>query len=184
MDMGRNAGRFRFVEAGVALRACETAKAEAILERIESGLHSAMPLVERALLHLEARTSSKIRYAVPLADLAGTIAGHFGEAPYFAFATADRAAKSFVEHSIEPNPNQEVAKGKGIKTAEWLVARKADILLSKTDLAGRGPGYVLRDAGIEVRPFSGETLTDVLECIPDQGAPVVASETGGINTLD
>ena len=163
--MGRNAGRFRFVEAGVALRVTELAKAEAVLERVEHSLRAAMPQVERALLHLEARTSPKIRYAVPLADLSGTISEHFGEAPYFAFVTVDPAVNSIAEHSIRPNPYQSLDKGKGIKAAEWLAAQKTDIVLAKVDLAGRGPGYVLRDAGIEVQQTAGQKLTDVLESI-------------------
>ena len=162
---GRNAGRFRFVEAGVALRMTEHAKAEAVLHRVETSLHAAIPQVERALLHLEARTSPKIRYAIPLADRSGTISEHFGEAPYFAFVTVDRVANSVAEHSIQPNPYQSLDKGKGIKTAEWLTVQKADIVLAKVDLIGRGPGYVLRDADIEVQQTAGQKLTDVLESI-------------------
>lgn len=162
---GRNAGRFRFVEAGVALRVTERAKAEAVLHRVETSLHAAIPQVERALLHIEARTSSKIRYAIPLADLSGTISEHFGEAPYFAFVMVDRAANSIAEHSIQPNPYQSLDKGKGIKAAEWLTAQKADIVLAKVDLTGRGPGYVLRDAGIEVRQTGVQSLADALGTI-------------------
>jgi predicted Fe-Mo cluster-binding NifX family protein len=57
-------------------------------------------------------------------------------------------------------------KGKGIKIAEWLVAQKTDIVLAKVDLAGRAPGYVLRDAGIEIQQTAGRKLADVLGGIP------------------
>ena len=113
-----------------------------------------------------------LKHGLPLNPLrcsscgfSGTISEHFGEAPYFAFVTVDRAANSITEHSIQPNPYQSLDKGKGIKAAEWLAAQKADIVLAKVDLAGRGPGYVLRDAGIEVQKTAGQKLTDVLESI-------------------
>ncbi len=157
---GRNAGRFRFVEAGVALRVTELEKAEAILQRIEGNVRSGVPQIERVLLHIEARASPQIRYAVPLADLSGVISEHFGEAPYFAFVTVDRTTRAVAEQRVQPNPHQSLDKGKGIQVAQWLAAEKVDIVLVRVDLTGRGPSYVLRDAGIETQQTEKLTLTE------------------------
>jgi divalent metal cation (Fe/Co/Zn/Cd) transporter len=68
---GRNAGRYRFVEAGVVLRVAEGDKAEMVTRRIEDAVRAAVPHVERVLIHVEASTSPCVRYAVPLADREG-----------------------------------------------------------------------------------------------------------------
>jgi len=88
---GRNAGRFRFVEAGVALRVADLEKAEAVMRRIETNVRAAVPYVERVLIRVEAPASPNIRYAVPLADRDGKVSRHFGEAPFFAFVAARRS---------------------------------------------------------------------------------------------
>jgi len=79
---GRNAGRFRFVEAGVALRVTEVDKAEWVMRRIETRVRAAVPYVERVLIHIEAPASPYVRYAVPLADRDEKVSPHFGEAPF------------------------------------------------------------------------------------------------------
>jgi cation diffusion facilitator family transporter len=157
---GRNAGRFRFVEAGVALRVSELGMAEAAMQRIERSVRAGVPQIERALLHVEAGTASRTCYAVPLASLAGRISDHFGEAPYFAFVSVDCASGSVAEQRVLRNPHRLLEKGKGIQVAQWLAGQKADIVLVRVDLAGRGPSYVLRDAGIEVRRTGKRTLEE------------------------
>ncbi len=159
---GRNAGRFRFVEAGVALKIGGLEKAETVLARIEKTVRSAIPQVERVLLHLEARASAHEAYAIPLDSLCGTISEHFGEAAFFAIVTIDRASGAVLQELIKPNPHLSEGKGKGIKVAQWLVAQKPDIVLVKVDLSGRGADYVFRDAGIAVRRMEKGKLTEVL----------------------
>jgi cation diffusion facilitator family transporter len=154
---GRNAGRLRFVEAGVALRVPELGKAEAAVRRIEASVRTAVPHVERVLIHIEASTSPHVRYAVPLADSAGAISAHFGEAPYFAVLTTGRTDGALEEQRILANPHRSLERAKGIRVAEWLVAQKVDVVLTREDVRGKGPGYVLRDAGVELR------ITDAVE---------------------
>ena len=47
--------------------------------------------------------------------------------------------------------------------AEWLVALKVDVVLVKESLRGKGPVYVFRDAGIELRQTGASTLYKALE---------------------
>ncbi len=167
---GRNAGRFRFVEAGVALRLSDLAKAEVGLRRIEASVRAALPRVERVLLHIESQASPYIRYAVPLVDISGTISEHFGEAPYFAFVTVARSDESVAEQTVRPNPYHALERAKGIRVAEWLAAEKVDVVLARPQLAGKGPDYVLRDAGIEVRGVQARTLGEAFPRRPGEGA--------------
>lgn len=159
---GRNAGRFRFVEAGVALRLAALDKAEAAIRRIEAAVRAAVPHVERVLLHAETADSPLVRCAVPLADPAGTVSRHFGEAPFFALATLRRADGGVEEQRIVANPHRALEKAKGIRVAEWLVAQKIDVVVLPEGVHGKGPEYVLRDAGVELRRTGRTALADAL----------------------
>jgi cation diffusion facilitator family transporter len=159
---GRNAGRFRFVEAEVALRVRELEQAEAATRRIEERIREAVPYVDRVLIHAEPMERTHLRYAVPLSDTAGKLSEHFGEAPYFALVTVRLADEAIEEQQIVVNPYREVEKAKGIRVAEWLVAQKADVVLLKESLRGKGPVYVFGDAGVEMQETTETTLEEAL----------------------
>lgn len=159
---GRNAGRFRFVEAEIALRVRELERAEAITRRIEARIREAVPYVDRVLIHVEPIERTHLCYAVPLGDTAGTLSDHFGEAPYFALVTLRLADGAVEERHIVANPHRAVEKAKGIRVAEWLVAQKVDVVLLKDSLRGKGPTYVFGDAGVEMRETTATTLEEAL----------------------
>jgi cation diffusion facilitator family transporter len=148
---GRNAGRYRFVEIGLSLRATSRKKVEVALQRIENAVCEAVPRIERLVVQLETAASAGVRYALPLADVDGPISEHFGEAPYFVILTLHRDDRSLVERRVISNPYRTLERGKGIRVAEWLVAQKVDVVLSREVLHGRGPAYVFRDAGVELK---------------------------------
>jgi len=160
---GRNAGRFRFVEAGVALRVPELDRAEGAMRRIEAAVRAAVPHVERVLLHAEATDSPRVRCAVPLADAAGTVSRHFGDAPFFALATLRRDDGAIEEQRVVANPHRALATAKGIRVAEWLVAQKIDVVVLREDVQGKGPGYVFREAGVQLRRTDRTALADALD---------------------
>jgi cation diffusion facilitator family transporter len=148
---GRNAGRYRFVEAGLALRGASREKVETGVKRIEVAVREAVPRVERVLLQVEPASSPWVRYAVPLANSGGPVSDHFGEAPCFAILAVRRDDHTVEERREALNPFCGVERGKGMRVAEWLVAQKVDVVLSHEDLHDKGPAYVLRDAGVELR---------------------------------
>jgi cation diffusion facilitator family transporter len=175
--VGRNAGRYRFLEAEVALRVGDLKKAHAVSERIEKAIRSQVPHVERVLLHYEPRARTHLRYAVPLADTAGTISEHFGEAPYFGLVTVRVAEShgpgsgsspaSFRTPQVErqeilANQYAGVEKAKGIHVGEWLVGLKVDVVLLREDVQGKGPAYVFADAGVETGLTKATTLAQAL----------------------
>lgn len=160
--VGRNAGRYRFIEADVALRIDDLEKAHATSQRIETTIRAEVPHVERVLLHYEPRTRSHLHYAVPLADAGGSVSEHFGEAPYFGLVTV-RVADGQIEHQeVVANPHTEVEKAKGIRVGEWLVGRKTDIVLLREDVQGKGPAYVFADAGVETRLTQVQSLGEAI----------------------
>jgi len=60
------------------------------------------------------------------------------------------------------NPYQYEVKARGIRVAEWSVALKVDLVLVKQSLSGRGPVYVFREAGVELRETQTRNLTEAL----------------------
>jgi len=168
--VGRNAGRYRFLEADLALRVDDLEKAHTASQRLEKAIREQVPHVERVLIHYEPQVRTHLRYAVPLADAGGTVSEHFGEAPYFALVTmrlADTQARGELGRAIErqemlANPHQAVEKAKGIRVAEWLVGLKADVVLLREDVHGKGPAYVFADAGIETRLTQAATLAEAI----------------------
>jgi cation diffusion facilitator family transporter len=159
---GRNAGRYRFLEAEVALRVDDLEKAHNISRRIDEAIRAQVPHVERVRIHYEPQVRGHLRYAVPLADLAGTISSHFGEAPYFALVTVRTADGRVERQEVLSNPHTNVEKAKGIRVGEWLVGLKVDIVVLREDVHGKGPAYVFADAGVETRLSEATTLAQAM----------------------
>jgi cation diffusion facilitator family transporter len=159
---GRNAGRYRFIEAEIALRTHDLEKAHATGVRLEAAVREQVPHVDRVLIHYEPAARTHLRYAAPLADATGTLSAHLGEAPYFALVTVRVADGAWERQEVLTNPFVEVPKAKGIRVAEWLAAQKADVVLIKEPLKGKGPEYVFGDAGVEMRVTSAATLEAAL----------------------
>ena len=160
---GRNAGRFRFIEAAIKLRLHDLDKAHAVSHHIESRIREVVPYVDRVLIHAEPLERTHLRCAVPLADLQGAISEHFGEAPYFALVRVRLSDGQIEEHQTLGNPLIDEPKAKGIAVAEWLVGKKVDVVLLRQSLQGRGPTYVFRDAGVEMELTQAETLLEGLQ---------------------
>jgi len=159
---GRNAGRFRFVEGEIALRTSDLQKAGAVTKRIEEQIRKSVPHVERVLLHAEPEKRTHLRYAAPLADVEGTLSQHFGEAPFFALVTVRLSDHGVEEQQTMANPYQHEEKAKGIQVAEWLVAKKVDVVLLRGSVHGKGPSYVFRDATVVVHSTEATTLSVAL----------------------
>jgi cation diffusion facilitator family transporter len=160
--VGRNAGRYRFLEADLALRVDDLEKAHAVSQRLEKAIREQVPHVERVLIHYEPQVRTHLRYAVPLADTGGTVSEHFGESPFFGLVTVRMADSQIERQEMLANPHQAVAKAKGIRVAEWLVGLKFDALLLREDVRGRGPAYVFADAGVETHLTQATTLAEAV----------------------
>jgi predicted Fe-Mo cluster-binding NifX family protein len=171
--MGRNAGRYRFLEAEVVLRVDDLEKAHAVSQRLEKAIRAQVPHVERVLVHYEPQVRTHQRYAVPLADASGTLSDHFGEAPYFALLTVRTASGQVERQEVLANPHTGVDKAKGIRVGEWLVSQKIDTVLLREDVRGKGPAYVFADAAVETRLTEATTLAEALaaQIQPTVGGP-------------
>lgn len=169
--VGRNSGRYRFIEADLVLRVRDLEKATRIAARIEHHIREKVRNVDHVALRYEPLRKDLWRYVIPLDDKEGTVSRHFGEAPFFALADARAADRRVVSLQVVENPYSQLDKGKGIRASEFLVKQGMDYLVLRERTHGRGPEYVLRDAGVEVEMTDQERLENALQGLGLQVVP-------------
>jgi len=147
--IGRNAGRFRFLQASIVVRTGDLEKAHRISQDLEEEIYRKVPHVERVMIHYEPEPRTHARIAVPLADPSGRLSDHFGESPYFALVSVRLSDRRVEKKEIVENPHKDVETAKGIRVAEWLVGQNVDHVVMKEDLSRKGPGYVLSNGGVQ-----------------------------------
>ncbi len=165
---GRNAGRFRFLQANVILRTGDLEKAHQISLFLERSIRENIPHVEHVTISYEPRPRSHICFAVPLADASGTVSHHFGESPFFAILTLRLADHALQHEEILENPHKDVETAKGIRVAEWLVDQKVDKVFMAEDFSHKGPSYVFSNAGVAAQRTEGETLEEIIAGIKEE----------------
>ena len=146
----RNAGRYKFVELEVTLRITELEKGHRVSEEIENRVKMQLPQVDRILIHFQPKQRELLVVGIPLDHDKQTVSDHFGEAPYFRLVTLRQQTNEIEEERLLKNPFLKEEKAKGIKVANWLLDHGLDILISRHDQTGKGPGFVLGNAGSEI----------------------------------
>ena len=56
-----------------------------------------------------------------------------------------------------------MAKGKGIKVAEFLLSYKPDVIVAGESLLKKGPGYAFADAGVETMQTDAKSLGELVD---------------------
>ena len=156
-----NAGRFVFIQAEIKLRTSNLEKAHLASEEIENSIRQKVPRVGRVTIHYEPPSEDQTRLALPVQDLNGKISIKFGEAPYFAFMQLSGKEKKITEKNIQENPFKSSPKGRGIKMANWLIDHNVDQILLKEDIREKGPGKILRNAGIKIEFTDLTALSEI-----------------------
>jgi len=160
--MGRNSGRYRFIETEVALRVADLMRAHEIASEIEAEIRAEIPFVERVLVHTEPATHEFLRIAAPLSADDATMAETFGTAAHFALCDVRAADGQFIKQEILPNPYALEGKGRGIRLAEWLKAQGADIVLTPEPLQPSGLMYALQAGGVRLQQAVSRHLTEAI----------------------
>ncbi len=160
--VGRNSGRYRFLQADIVVRTTDLDKAHHLSEQLEEVIRDEVKNAERVVIHYEPQVKTSFVYGVPLQDANGTVSGHLGKAPYFALVELRAEDRALLRQEILANPHRQLEKQKGIEVAKMLVGQGVDVLLLKESLEGKGPSYVLADAGVETRLAEADTLSQLL----------------------
>lgn len=164
--MGRNSGRYKFIEANIFLKTHDLNRAHFIADRIETNIKSQIKNVDRVLIHYEPTKKENFIYAVPL-EYANQqrISRHFGEAPYFGLITVRIKDKKAIEQKVIANPFTQVDHGKGILAAEFLNKHLVDVVITKESFEGKGPYYVFSNAAVDNLITDQGTVEKALESI-------------------
>jgi len=164
--MGRNSGRYKFIEADIVLKTHNLDRAYFIASRIEANIKRQIKNVDRVLIHYEPTRKENFIYAVPLKDAKQQrISCHFGEAPYFGLITVRIKDKKAIEQKIIANPFTQVEHGKGILVAELLNKHLIDVVITKESFEGKGPYYVFSNAAVDNLLTKEETVEKALESL-------------------
>lgn len=164
--MGRNSGRYKFIEADIFLKTHDLNRAHFIADRIETNIKSQIKNVDRVLIHYEPTKKENFIYAVPL-EYANQqrISRHFGEAPYFGLITVRIKDKKAIEQKVIANPFTQADHGKGILAAEFLNKHLVDVVITKESFEGKGPYYVFSNAAVDNLITDQGTVEKALESI-------------------
>jgi cation diffusion facilitator family transporter len=161
--MGRNSGRYKFIEANIVLKTHDLGKANFIAHRIEANIKRQIKNVDRVLIHFQPTLKENLVYAFPLKDVSQTqISPHFGEAPYFLLVKVRIQNKKVLEHKTIENPFTQVEQGKGILVAEFLNKYFIDVIVTKESFDGKGPFYVFSSTAVENIRTKGESIDEAL----------------------
>jgi len=160
---GRNSGRYKFIEADVTLRVRELERAHQISQRLEEKIKKDIPYVDHILIHYEPIKREFSHIAIPYIAKDNKVSEHFGETPAFLVLKVKADSNSLVKQDILINPFLLEERGKGIRAAELLVKNGVDVVVVKRKFHGRGPEYVFRDAGVEVKVTEKSTIREVMD---------------------
>ncbi len=158
---GRNSGKFKFIEADLALKVRELEKANFVAKQIESRIKSQVPNVDHILIHYEPMKKDTQIIALPLTGDRLHLSEHFGEAPYFLLVTLQSTDGGVLKESWLNNPFQAVEKGKGIQVSEWLVSIGIDEVVTAKSFAHKGPYYVFSDNEVEMQQTEARNIDEI-----------------------
>jgi cation diffusion facilitator family transporter len=167
---GRNSGSYRFIEVHVVTDTRDLEKAHGIATELEAVIRSEVAHVDRVAVYYEPTPKEEFIYAFP-SDGNGRIADELGEAPEFVLLRVGVDGGEIRGREVVPNTHRDVPRGKGILVAEDLVAHGADFVVLRQAPHGKGPLYVLRDAGTKIVMAKGDH-------IPDASAELALLEAG------
>jgi cation diffusion facilitator family transporter len=161
--IGRNAGRYLFLEAEVEVKVRELEQADLVARKLERNLREQIPHLERIIVDVRYVKSQSLRLVLPVEKPDGPLGQHFGRASFFLLVDKRRTDGQTVSQNAVINPFSEEPKGRGIKVAHWLIAQNVDVLLTLDDVRDKGPGHALGEAGIDVIVTQATTVEEAIE---------------------
>jgi cation diffusion facilitator family transporter len=130
--VGRNSGRYKFLDLATAVRTPNLAEAHRPSERLDESIKANVANVDRVVIHCEPRRNETSRWAVPLESPEGAVSPHLGKAPYVAIVEVHPSSGEVIGYEVIGNPYLGEDRQKGIKLASslpgagwtgWLCAR-------------------------------------------------------------
>ena len=165
--VGRNAGRYCFLQCVVALNESNLKKAHTISEKIEEAITDQIPNVERVIIHIEPLKKDREIIAVPVAENRHSVSSNFGDAPYYALFSYHNGTGELMLEETLPNPHANREKGRGLKAAEWLLEKSIDIVVLSREAGKKGFYYALQSKGVELLVIKADSVDQIAAILPD-----------------
>jgi cation diffusion facilitator family transporter len=137
-------------------------KAHEISDKVEEMIRREVEKLETLLVQVEPVKKDVIRFALPVKTSQGLQSQpstHFGKVPYFLIW--DVQGGDIESYQIKANPARDLEKKRGIKTAEFLVNEKVDVILGEK--LGEGPKYALSENVVRFASPEGGTVKEIME---------------------
>lgn len=137
-------------------------KAHEISDKVEEMIRREVEKLETLLVQVEPVKKDVIRFALPVKTSQGLQSQpstHFGKVPYFLIW--DVQGGDIESYQIKANPARDLEKKRGIKTAEFLVNEKVDVILGEE--LGEGPRYALSENVVHFTSPEGGTVKEIME---------------------
>ncbi len=168
--LGRQSGRFKFIEATVVLRVKTLEAAHHISSAMEEEVYDTFPDIDRFIVHYEPEEKPSKVYAIPVTRDTGVLSEHFGEAEQFLLVTLDVAGGRVVEEKLLDNPFAHAQERRGLRVADRLADMEVDVVVSRDEMKGSGPYYLFMARGIEVNFTKIESVDEIKEKICGESA--------------
>ncbi len=157
--IGRNSGRYRFIEVVIEINVRDLKSAHRISEELESKIREEIPNVDEVLIHYEPAESDELIIAVPLKD-DETLSSQLGSADFFMLVKIHQ--NEIVEKKIVRNPYTNLQKGRGRAIGEFLAREGATHIILKNEPTG-GSKYILEGLGITILNIDKDSPRDAIK---------------------
>lgn len=157
--IGRNSGRYRFIEVVIEISVRDLKSAHRISEELESKIKEELPNVDEVLIHYEPVESDEHIIAIPLKD-DETISDQLGDADFFMLLRVHQ--NDVIEKRIVKNPFKELQKGRGRAIGEFLSREGTTHIILRNEPTG-GSKYILEGLGIAILEIDKEKPREVIK---------------------
>lgn len=124
---GRNAGSFRFIDIDAGLKAYSVRQANTAVTRIESALKKYDNTIDTVFVHFTHEFPKVISIFIPTDEGGKQISTHFGKSSHFTHLKYDRETGEYSDLKTEINPYHDEDEHRGIKLAEYIIDKGADL---------------------------------------------------------
>ncbi len=168
--IARNSGRYVFVDLKLETGVVSLKAADKIRQECETAVKKAVPKIDRIMIDVEYKKKPFTIFAVPLKKKKkeSGIATEFGIAAFFGIIKVDNKTSEIISSKIIKNPHAKAERKRGILTAELLVKKEVNVLLSKKEMHKGGAFYALQDNFIEVKHTKSKTFSAIIKGLSEQ----------------
>jgi len=160
---GRNAGSFRFLHLDLGIKAYEIEQADEIVSHLKKELRDHDPSIDQIFVRHAYELPRVFTIVIPSEEDGKTVSHHFGESSGLTIVKYDQDSKKYTDLTTQPNPFRLKQKQRGIKLAQHIADMGGDSVCCRENLSGKGPGFLSRQLGIDLRHTQVSEIKTLLD---------------------